>query len=144
VKLKGDKGGAAKIVLPNDSPNAWWAELWRVVPSMRPRLERAKPEVLGVVARAEARRPAPASLRFRASRHFQRLPCFPRQAGEIVASRGGTCREQSGALRLTLDRMLLWTGCRSLGGRREPVRECRCFVEAEVSGAPHDVPGRPQ
>jgi hypothetical protein len=30
-----------------------WAELWRVVPSLRPRLERAKPEVLGVVARAE-------------------------------------------------------------------------------------------
>jgi hypothetical protein len=53
VTLKGDKGGTAKIVLPNDSPNAWWAELWRVVPSMRPRLERAKPEVLGVVARAE-------------------------------------------------------------------------------------------
>jgi hypothetical protein len=53
VTLKGDNGGTAKIVLLNDSPNAWWAELWRVVPSMHPRLERAKPEVLGVLSRAE-------------------------------------------------------------------------------------------
>lgn len=36
--LTGEKGGTSRIVLPYVSPAAFWAELWRVVPAMRPRL----------------------------------------------------------------------------------------------------------
>jgi hypothetical protein len=35
VTLPGEKGGTAKIVLPDRTPAAWWAEVWRAVPAVR-------------------------------------------------------------------------------------------------------------
>jgi hypothetical protein len=52
VTMKGDHGGTSKIVLPSYSPNAFWAELWRVVPAMRSRLTAVKPEILAGSASA--------------------------------------------------------------------------------------------
>jgi hypothetical protein len=46
VALSGEKGGTAKLALPGYSPNAFWAELWRVVPPIRPRIEQLKPDIL--------------------------------------------------------------------------------------------------
>jgi hypothetical protein len=52
ITLRGEKGGAARIVLPHYSPAAFIAETWRVVPSKRPQLEQIKPEILAVSASA--------------------------------------------------------------------------------------------
>jgi hypothetical protein len=54
AELGGEKGGTSKVVLPAYGPNAFWAEFWRVVPSMRPRLGAARPEMLPVTGSAEA------------------------------------------------------------------------------------------
>lgn len=53
LTMRGEAGGTAKIVLPGFSPNAFWAEIWRVAPALRPHLNHAKPDILGVSATAE-------------------------------------------------------------------------------------------
>jgi hypothetical protein len=50
LTLPGENGGVAKVVVPEDTPNAFWAEVWRIVPSIRERWEQIKPEMLGVTA----------------------------------------------------------------------------------------------
>lgn len=50
VTLGGEKGGTADLAIEDYSPNAFWAELWRVVEPMRARMASVRPEVLALGA----------------------------------------------------------------------------------------------
>jgi hypothetical protein len=54
LTLPGEKGGTAQVVLPEETPNAFWAEVWRIVPSIRERWAHVKPDMLGAGVSATA------------------------------------------------------------------------------------------
>jgi hypothetical protein len=64
--------------------------------------------------------------RTRQNAHAEVRPAF-------VDDSGGSVRRRAPAPRLTMDRMLLWTGCRSLYGQRGSARQCCSFVEGALA-----------